>query len=338
MDTGDEQTMAMFRFGLIAPVVNGTFAQATKSAYYRDVCAEALTLPNGTKAGYSPCTLAYWERLYRKGGFAALVHHARADKGYPRKLTAEAIDAVLALKRQFPKINATMIYERLIAEGVINARDVSLCTVQRFVRTRGADIADMQGHAQAKNRRAFEAERVLGLWQADTLYGPYIEEAGKKRRAYLISVIDDKSRLLAGGRFFYADNALNFQKVLKGAVLRYGIPEKLFVDNGAPYRNDQLAGICGSIGCVLIHAAARDGAAKGKIERANRTIRERCLSVLTKDQTASLDALNDAFSAWMTGYNTSVHSARERPRWRHTAPGWTPCACLKAPSGSRSLS
>jgi transposase InsO family protein len=306
MDAGNEQEMAMFRFGLIAPVLNGTFTEATKSAYYRGVCAEALTLPDNTKTSYSPSTLLYWERLYRKGGFGALVHHARADKGQPRKLTAEAMDAIFALRRQFPKINATMVHERLIEEGVINAKDVSLSTVQRFVRVRGADV---QGRPQTKDRKAFEAERVLGLWQADTLYGPHIEEEGKKRRTYLISVIDDKSRLIVCGRFFFADNALNFQRVLKSAVVRYGIPEKLFCDNGAPYRNDQLSGICGAIGCVLIHAAVRDGAAKGKIERANRTIRGRCLSVLTKDQTASLDALNDAFSAWVAGYNTSVHSA-----------------------------
>jgi hypothetical protein len=126
MDNSEAQDMAMFRFGLIAPVINGTFTEPTKMAYYRKVTGEVLTLPEGQKTSYSPSTLVYWENLYRKGGFDALVHKARADKGYPRKLTQEAIDAIFVLRKKFPKINATMIYERLIEEGVIGAMEISL--------------------------------------------------------------------------------------------------------------------------------------------------------------------------------------------------------------------
>ena len=36
------------------------------------------------------------------------------------------------------------------------------------------------------------------------------------------------------------------------------------VDNGAPYSNEQLSLICGSIGTALIHNRPRDGASKGK--------------------------------------------------------------------------
>jgi transposase InsO family protein len=306
MDESDAQKMAMFRFGLIAPVINETYTEPSKLAYFRTVTSGALTLPDGAKRSYSPSTLTYWERLYLKGGFNALVHTGRSDKGYSRKLTGEAAEAIFALRKAWPKINATMIFERLIEEGVINAHDVSLSTVQRFVRARARELCAVP---ESKDRKAFEAERVLGLWQADTLYGPFVTEDAKKQRAYLICVIDDKSRLIVGGRFFLADSALNFQKVLKDAVLRFGLPEKLYVDNGAPYRNDQLSAICGALGCVLIHAPVRDGAAKGKIERANRTIRTRFLSVLEDSATSSIDALNNAFIKWINAYNTQTHSA-----------------------------
>ena len=48
-------------------------------------------------------------------------------------------------------------------------------------------------------------------------------------------IIDDHSRLLVGGQLFYNDNAYNFQKVLKDAIATYGIPNKLYVDNGCSY-------------------------------------------------------------------------------------------------------
>ena len=50
-------------------------------------------------------------------------------------------------------------------------------------------------------------------------------------------ILDDRSRLITGGRFFYQDNSFNFQKVLKDAVATYGIPQKLYVDNCSPYKN-----------------------------------------------------------------------------------------------------
>lgn len=40
---------------------------------------------------------------------------------------------------------------------------------------------------------------------------------------------------------FYNDNAYDFQKVLRAAVVAYGIPMKLYVDNGSTYSSEQLS-------------------------------------------------------------------------------------------------
>ena len=79
-------------------------------------------------------------------------------------------------------------------------------------------------------------------------------------------IIDDHSRLLVGGELFYSDNACNFQKVLKDAIATYGIPDKLYVNNGCSYSNEQLSMICVSLGILLLHTKVRDGASKGKVE------------------------------------------------------------------------
>jgi transposase InsO family protein len=306
MDKLEENGMAMFRFGLIAPVINQTFNETSKTAYYRAVCKCALKLPDGREVMYSSCTLRYWEGLYRKGGFAALKHKARSDKGYSRKITDKTARAIFAINKEFPKMNATMIYEKLVADGVIHTTEISLCTIQRFVRSR---IGNTKPLASLKDRKAFEAERVGVLWQADTLYGPYVGSGKNRCRSYMVAILDDKSRLLVGARFFASDNSLNFQTVLKDAIVRFGVPEKLYVDNGAPYKNDQLSAICGALGIVLIHAPVRDGAAKGKIERFNKTCRTRFLSVLKDRDTLDMDTLNDAFITWINTYNTTEHSA-----------------------------
>ena len=109
-----------------------------------------------------------------------------------------------------------------------------------------------------RDRKAFEEAYFGGMYQADTCYLPYLEENGKKHRTYLIMILDDYSRMIVGGRLFYQENAYNFQKVLKDAVAAYGIPNKLYVDSGAPYKNRQLDRICASIGTVLLHTPVRE--------------------------------------------------------------------------------
>lgn len=128
--------------------------------------------------------------------------------------------------------------------------------------------------------------------QADTCYLPYITEDGRSRRVYCIMIIDDHSRLLVGGELFYSDNACNFQKVLKDAIAAYGIPDKLYVDNGCSYSNEQLPMICVSLGILLLHTKIRDGASKGKVERHFRTLKERWLYPL------DINSITSLYSSW----------------------------------------
>lgn len=172
-----------------------------------------------------------------------------------------------------------------------------------------------------KDRKAFEEDAFGKMWQADTCYLPYITEDGKRRRVYCIMIIDDHSRLLVGGGLFYNDNAYNFQKVFKQAVAAYGIPMKLYVDNGCSYSNEQLSLICGSIGTVLLHTKIRDGASKAKIERQWRTLKESWLYTLDLDSIHSLEEFNRLLADYIRTYNTSFHSGiQEIPleRYRRT--------------------
>ncbi len=262
---------AYFKFALIAPVVQGIFPDATKTAYYRRVTQNKFTLPNGKIMRYSPRTLEKWEEYYLKKGMDGLLPKSRSDSGVPRVLSQQAIDEILRLREQFSKINATLIYAKLIEDGFIKQSEVSLSSVQRFVKHNNLRSAI---NPNQKDRKAFEEAYPGGMFQADTCYTSYIKENGKLRRTYLIHIVDDHSRLIVGAQFFYNDNAYNFQKVLKDTAARYGICKKLYLDNGASYANEQLSLICGALGIVKIHTPVRDGAAKAKVERSFRTIKD----------------------------------------------------------------
>jgi len=302
---------ARFRFGIISPVIQGLYPDPSIIAYCKRVTKEPLTLPDGTTAKYSPKTVEKWISDYRRGGIDALMPKERADKGSTRVLSDEAISEIFRLKEKFPRMNATQIYACLLEHNFIPS-DVSVCAVQRFIRKNDLKSAR---NPNMRDRKAFEEDAFGKMWQADTCFMPYITENGKRRRVYLIMIIDDHSRLLVGAGLFYNDNAYNFQKVFKQAVQTYGIPSKLYVDNGCSYSNEQLSLICGSIGTVLLHTKIRDGASKAKIERSFRTLKERWLYTLDIDAISSLDQFNAMLTDYVRDYNTTPHSGinGERP-------------------------
>jgi len=127
------------------------------------------------------------------------------------------------------------------------------------------------------------------------MVGPYVKSPNGHVQARLIAFIDDASRVYCHGEFFLAENTDTLIKSLRSALYKRGLPQSLYVDNGSIYTSKEISQICTRIGCLLCHAPVRDGAAKGKVERFFRTVRESFL-VRVLDL-SSVQALNKAFAA-----------------------------------------
>ena len=300
---------AQFRFSLIAPLLQGLVPDESDTAYFMRITREPLTLPDGRCVKYSWKTPQKWHYLYKKGGFDALLPKTRSDKGIPRALPDTAIEEIYRLKEKYPRLNATQIHIRLVQDAFIPA-SVSVDAVQRFIRNNGLKSSR---ELNRKDRKAFEEDSFGRLWQADTCHFCYLNDAsdGKAHKVYLVIIIDDHSRMIVGAGMSYSDNSYGFQKVLKEAVSTYGIPDKLYTDHGSPYIDRQLSLICGSIGTVLLHAPVRDGAAKAKVERNFRTMREKLLYGLDLDKIHSLQEFNAVLKDYVRRYNTGYHSGIE---------------------------
>jgi transposase InsO family protein len=296
--------MAYFRFSLIAPVIQGTFTEPTKTSYYRRITKNALTLPTGKVVRYNFKTIEKWESYYRRNGMDGLMTHQRSDSGKPRALNEKAIAQIYLLKEKFHRINATLIYNKLIEDGFINQHEVSVSCVQRFIKHNDLRSAT---NPNQKDRKAFEEAYPGGMYQADTSYTCFITENGVSRRTYLIYIVDDHSRLIVGHRFFYNDNAYNFQLVLKEAISRYGLCKKLYLDNGSTYTNAQLTLICGSLAIVKIHTPVRDGASKAKVERSFRTVKDTWLNGFDASTVSSIEELNQLLANYVRKRNTSFN-------------------------------
>jgi len=299
--------MAQFKFGLIAPVIQGTYPDESAIAYYRRITEKPLMRPDGSFFHYKPKSIQAWEKLYMDGGMDALVKTPRKDKGSARALSNDAMAEIYKLKDKFPRLNATQVRLHLLDEGLITAK-VSVRCVQRFIKN--WNLKSGVPASGLKDRKAFEEEYFSGMWQCDSCHFPFISDgSGAKRKTYLIAIIDDHSRLIVAAGIFFNDNSVNFQSLLKKAVATYGIANKIYCDRGGTYINNQIEFICASIGSILLHTPVQDGAAKGKIERWFRTAKETWLYGIDTSGLKSLDQFNSALSEYVRTYNLTMHSA-----------------------------
>jgi len=301
-----KKEMALFRFSLIAPIVSDTYRESSKMEFFRNAANREYLLPTGRMIRFSPLTLKKWYQKYTTGGLEALLPRARIDLGRSRALSGDVIKQIHAYKEKFPYITGKKIYEKLIAEGYLKETDASVDTVYRYLKA--ADLT--RDKMPPQECLAFEFEHANDCWQADTTVGPVINVEGKKRQTYLISFIDDASRVLVHGEFFFEDNALNMQTAFQKAILKYGLPRRLFVDNGAPYQNNQLNWICAQLGVLKIHSKPYHPQGKAKIERSHRTEKDKWMHAVDWNDFHSLSDVNASYQTFLNEeYNNYPHSS-----------------------------
>lgn len=305
MDESMQQKVALFRYALIAPILNETYTQATAKEYLESVCSKNYDVPYYGKREFSPATLKTWLLYYRKHGIDGLKPSKRSDKGNTRVLSEAAKEYITRVKMQTPEKAIISIYHELLAKGIIEAGSVSPSSIQRFVHNHNLNKAK----TVPKDRRAFSMEYPGDCWQTDISQGPYLTINGKKMRTYLTAFIDDASRAIMAASFSYEQNLISVLSVFKQAVQRRGIPKKLFMDNGKVFRSDQLQYICASLGTIVSYAAPYSAASKGKIERWFKTLQSQWLNLLDWNSIASLEELNQRLQAYIeTQYHQAVYS------------------------------
>ncbi len=262
----------------------------------------------------------YWY-AWKRGGFAALTPQGRADAGHFRKLPADLGDQLLEVVARHPDIPFKVLYLRWKEAGKVLP---SLATLYRFLRSRGYDAASLRrGRLEHGPTKAFEAPFVNDLWMADFSPGPKLSVEGKTVATQLCLLLDDHSRLIPFAAYYTAADTRAFHDALKQAVLRRGLPCKLYTDQGKPFVNQHTAIVCANLGIRLLHARPYHAWSKGKIERCFHSLQQGFEStlVLPGQRARNLADLNEKLSLWIQSvYHLRVHSStRQSPQVRFSA-------------------
>lgn len=322
MEAETREKIALKRYQIISPVL--AEPQRAQNEYFRQQAQVEHDFPRYGRKKISLSTLKSWLRKYRQGGFDTLKPQGRSDGGRPRRLDDQMLKVIEVKLKAYPNLSAQKHFEELRAQGLLGQPPVHYNTFLRLLKNQGW----LPSKERTDVRKAYEVDNVNDLWIGDFLHGPQVRTGHHTKavtKAILCAILDDHSRLVVGQAFRTSETIHTLTVVLKEALLTYGIPKRLYVDNGPSFSSELLARSCALVGISLIHSKPYDSPSRGKIERFLRTVRERFLAGLKEGLT--LEELNQAFGLWLQeDYHHKVHTGiGESPLDRyHTSAGRVP--------------
>jgi transposase InsO family protein len=295
------EAVAHFRHALIGALLARDLSHGELACALRALAQQRHRPPdsNDTRS-YSVPTLERWLYAFRSGGMAALRPAGRSDRGRGRLLGAELRTLLCDIRREHPDASVPLILRTLEADGRIECGKVSASTVRKLLREQGLDRVALRNGQGPKTRLRWQTALPDALWQGDVCHGPTLTLGGQRTPVRIHGLIDDYSRYLVALEAHPTEREDDMLGVLVRAIRIHGKPDTLYLDNGSTYRGDTLRTACSRLGISLLHTRPYDPAAKGKMERFWRRLREQCLDHLGHIQ--SLDDVNARLRAFLDRY------------------------------------
>ena len=300
--------VALFRMTVLGELISRQFLpRGELKAIMTDLAQKHYTIPNSRHTQISEKTIESWYYAWKKGGVDALAPKKRMDRGQS-KISDLLQEAILKAKQDNPKRSINSLLELLRMKNLEGAHALSRSSVYRLLLRH--DLSRPIETTQPKEFRRFEADYPGDMVYGDVMHGPQIEVNGKVQKGYLVSLMDDKSRLILHSVFCPSEKALDIEYVLKQSLLRRGLPKRLILDNGSAYRSHSLQGICARLSIELIYCKPYAPEGKAKLERWHRTLRSQFLSELPDKKIYSMTEINQLLWAWIDEvYHPRPHSS-----------------------------
>lgn len=260
------EEVALFRYSLITDLLQLPPRSGEMQRRLKEKAAQAYAIPGSSRVHVAAETLRAWIKAYRKEGFTGLQPRPRRDAGLSQALPSAVADMLCQIKEERPDLSVNLLIKHVRSHSLV---DVGLplppTTVHRLLSRAGLM---RKKSAPSKDHRRFEFAHAGDMWMSDVMHGPSVcVDGNKRRKTYMITVIDDATRVVTHAAFALSENTAAFLPVLKQAILKRGHCRRLYVDNGSAFRSHHLQLVCAKLGITLIHARAYHPEGKGKIER-----------------------------------------------------------------------
>ena len=283
-----------------------------------EVLTEVLAGSRTTEsaAGVLGVSLRQAQRLvarYRDGGGGALIHKSRGRPA-SNKLASGVRELVLELVRQnYRDFGPTLAAEVLLERHGI---EVSRETLRKW-------MVEADVWLSRKQRRSFHQPRLRR-----ESYGELIQIDGSKHRWFedrgesctLLVFIDDATSKLMQLRFVPSESTGSYFEALQGYLAPHGCPVAFYSDKHSVFRiNRDAQGGSGmtQFGRALAELnieiiCANSSQAKGRVERANRTLQDRLVKELRLENVCDMDTGNAFLPGFLKRFNErfALHAAK----------------------------
>ena len=323
MKETDRNVVATFRFGLIAQIVQRQLQPGERYALLREIAKQRYTIPFSERSTVSVRSLERYIKAYEEEGFEGLKPQVREKKGTLQNQDPEILDRAIELRKELPSRSVEQVIRILELEGKVPMGVLKPRTLSRYFQEKGWSKKELY-RAVKKEFRHFEHDTPNDCWQADTqhtLYLPDPKNPDNRKKVYLIAIIDDHSRRIMHAEFFMEERYPRLERCVQKAVLKYGVPNLFFCDNGSVYSAKQFQIMCARMGTRLIHAKPYSPESKGKIEKffqyVDSSFTGEANLLINQGKLTTLKQLNDYLRSWLEAYDNRVHrSTKQTPKKR----------------------
>jgi transposase InsO family protein len=260
-----------------------------EGANIRELCRRYRIQP---RIGYK------WLGRYVQDGASGLADRSRRPHRSPHR-TDEAVEAaVTGLRRQHPCWGGRKLRRRLLELGVAGVPSAG--TITAILHRHQLIEASESSKHRAFER--FEHAAPNDLWQMD-FKGHFATAAG---RCHPLTILDDHSRFALALAACADERRSTVEAAMTGAFRRYGLPNRMLMDNGAPWGNDtdppwtRLTAWLLRLGIGVSHGRPYHPQTQGKDERFHRTLQA---ELIGRRAWRDLRQCQSAFDDWRHVYN-----------------------------------
>ena len=292
---------ALERYEAIAPLLDGS-VEAGERRRLRARIMEST--------GMSERTLRRHVESYKALGLPGLADTQRSDRGAAKAVPGHVVDEAVRLREELPSRSVRQIIEILEGERLVMPGAVARTTLNEKLVARGVGAKRMRAMASARPARRFARKGRNSLWQLDVKFGPMVGGAkGAKTKTYLLALIDDATRMPMHAEFYANQKLPILEDAFRKALLKYGKPKDVLVDNGKIFVSKWFRRACARLGIRHIAAKPYSPETKGKNEKFNQYV-DSFLRELSLEPASTLAELNRRFAAWLEeGYVHKPHAS-----------------------------
>lgn len=290
----------LWRFGIISPLLHRSADGPSVRVQIEELSQRTFCTPDGREKRFCFDTIRHWLSRYRTCGIDGLRNRSRANRG-STSVSPALQQALIELRNRQPEWTTRRLLNCVREQGLWNGIKPGKSALYRFTAAQGLNRGKVQ---PALPVRSFEYPFFGDLWSADFLHGPKVRIGTQARKTYLHAIIDDATRYVVAARLHLAEDTRSLLDDLMLAIRRFGIPKRLYTDNGAAFRSRHLRMVAAKLGVSLPHTPPYTPRGRGKVERFFRSVRE---GFLTGRDRTSLEKINTDLAQWINSYHHTTH-------------------------------